>query len=576
MNLTTPNLLRVPSLLLAAALQVLPIVRAALPATQATANILVVLLRWGGAAAAALGSVDSVSGGSARITSPRNVTATNGEPFSLRLTAGPNSAHYWEATGLPAGLSLTGRSGFAAWRIEGIPDVDGTFNIGLVAKDKANSGGSRTLTATMVLTILPGGSAPPSIFAGPFNQSALAGGNAAFAVLATGERPVTYQWRFNDSEVEGATNRILSLTNVGAPALGNYNVVVANSHGSITSGVATLTITNAPVPIPLGVFNGLFVDTNQVTAASAGSVSAKTGPGRLYTGSLRIGLAKLAFKGSFDGEGRSSVAIPRTGLSALTLDLGLDGGSLTGRVSDGVWTSPLRADLAVFHSATNPATALAGLYTALLPGADENADAPLGDGVATIKVDSGGVLSLAGSLADGSKLVQKTPVSPTGEWPLYAPLYQGGGMVIGWLRVRPTNDIDFDGVSHWLRPAGPTPKVHTNGFLLRSDVIGSSFVSPGTNRLLSAATANLIFTGGNLAAPFTNVLALGASAKVTNTSPNKLTLTFNSKSGLIGGVATDRSSNKPIKYQAVLLQRQQIAGGSFLGTNEVGRVELTP
>ncbi len=575
MNHTIPHHFRVPSLLLAAVLQVLPIVRAALPAAQGTANVLIILLRWGGAAAAALGSVDAVSGGSARITSPRNVTATNGEPFSIRLTAGPDSAHYWEATGLPEGLSLTGRSGLAAWRIEGIPDVEGTFNISLVAKDKANSGGSRTLTATMVMNILPGGSTPPSIYSQPANQSALAGGNAAFSVLAAGARPVTYQWRFNDSEMAGATNRMLTLIGVGGPDLGGYSVVVANSHGSITSGVATLTITNPPVAIPAGLFNGLFFDPNEVAAVSAGSVSAKTGPGRLYTGSLRLGLAKLPFKGSFDGEGRSAVTISRPGLSPLSLDLGLSGGSLTGRVSNGVWTSPLRADLAVFNAANNPATALAGLYTALVPGADENG-APSGDGVATIKVDAGGVLSLAGVLADGSKVIQKTPVSAAGEWPLYAPLYQGGGAVLGWLRVRPTNDIDFDGVSHWLRPAGPTPKVHTNGFLLRSDVIGSLFVSPGTNRLLSTAAANLIFSGGNLAAPFTNVLALGPSAKVTNTSPNKLTLTFNSKSGLIAGVVTDPASNKPLKYQAVLLQRQQLAGGSFPGTNEVGRVELTP
>ncbi len=576
MNARIPNLVRVPSLLLAAALQILPLMRAALPVTQSTANVLVILLRWGGAAAASLGSIQAVSGGSGKITNPRNATATNGEPFSFRLTAGPHSAHYWEAAGLPEGLSLTGRPGTALWKIDGIPDVAGTFNVGLKAKDNPKSGGSRTLTATLVLTVLPGGTAAPTIYAPPSNQSALAGGDAMLSVLATGARPMSYQWRFNATDLPGGTNRSLVLAGVTDRDAGSYDVVAINSHGSVTSSVATLTITNAPVPVPIGVFNGLFVDTNDVSGESAGYVSVKTGPGRSYSGSLRLGLAKLPFKGAFDGEGHSATNITRTGAPALSVDLNLTGGSLTGRVSDGVWTSPLRADLAVFNAKTNPATTLAGLYTALLPGAEANTGAPEGDGVATLKVDPGGLLSFTATLADGTKVIQKSPLSASGDWPLYAPLYQGGGAVLGWWRVRPAGDIDLEGVIHWLRPAGPIPKVHTNGFHLRSDAMGSTFNPPGTNRLLEAPTATIAFRGGNLAASFTNDLALGPSGRVTNTSPNKLTLTFNAKSGLIAGVVTDPSSLKPVKYQAVVLQRQQIAGGAFLGTNEVGRVEIKP
>ena len=150
------NLVRVPSLVLAAALQVLPIVRAALPTAQATMNVLAIVLRWTSAAAAALGGVQAVSGASTTITNPLNVKATNGIPFSLRLTTAPDQAHYWVASGLPPNLTLTGVSGQTLWRITGTPAVIGTYNVGLTAKDQASSGADRTVRATLVINIVPG------------------------------------------------------------------------------------------------------------------------------------------------------------------------------------------------------------------------------------------------------------------------------------------------------------------------------------------------------------------------------------------------------------------------------------
>ena len=90
MNQIFAKKLRIPSLLLAAALQMLPIVRAALPVTQNAANIIVILFRWAVGGAAALGGVQAVSGGSTVITSPHSARGTNGRPFSLRLATAPD------------------------------------------------------------------------------------------------------------------------------------------------------------------------------------------------------------------------------------------------------------------------------------------------------------------------------------------------------------------------------------------------------------------------------------------------------------------------------------------------------
>ena len=117
MNSKSVQRLRVPSLALAAALQVMPIVRTALPAAQTAGNVIAIIFRWAAGAAAALGGLQAVSGASTTITSPLNVNATNGQPFSLRLTTAPDAAHYWSASGLPSGLSLIGTNGSTAWRI---------------------------------------------------------------------------------------------------------------------------------------------------------------------------------------------------------------------------------------------------------------------------------------------------------------------------------------------------------------------------------------------------------------------------------------------------------------------------
>jgi len=54
---------------------------------------------------------------------------------------------------------------------------------------------------------------------------------------------LSYQWRFNDGSLIGMTNTVLTVTNVQRANAGNYSVVVTNLSGSVTSKVATLTIT---------------------------------------------------------------------------------------------------------------------------------------------------------------------------------------------------------------------------------------------------------------------------------------------------------------------------------------------
>ena len=242
MKSNTVRIFRIPSLLLAAALQVLPIVRVALPAAETTANVLAIIFRWAAGVAAALGGVQAVSGASTVITSPLSTNIVQGQPFTLRLTTAPNQATYWTASGLPAGLAMVGTNGQTLWRIQGTPTVTGTFNVGLTAFEQ--QGSSLSTSSTLVLTVSPGVTRPV-ITSPPASQTVTQGQSASFSVVASGAAPLSYQWRFNSAGLAGQTNSNLVINPATTNNAGNYDVIVGNSGGSVTSAVATLAVSVA-------------------------------------------------------------------------------------------------------------------------------------------------------------------------------------------------------------------------------------------------------------------------------------------------------------------------------------------
>ena len=81
---------------------------------------------------------------------------------------------------------------------------------------------------------------PPQILTQPQPQVVGPGELASFLILVADTRALTYQWRFNNTDLAGATTDDLLLTNVGATNEGLYSVVLINSSGSVTSAPAAL------------------------------------------------------------------------------------------------------------------------------------------------------------------------------------------------------------------------------------------------------------------------------------------------------------------------------------------------
>ena len=83
------------------------------------------------------------------------------------------------------------------------------------------------------------------------------GQDVTWTADATGSAPFTYQWRKNGVAIAGATAATLTLTNIQGTDAGTYDVVIANTAGSATSNVATLTV-SYPVIAP---FNAMITIT---------------------------------------------------------------------------------------------------------------------------------------------------------------------------------------------------------------------------------------------------------------------------------------------------------------------------
>ena len=112
---------------------------------------------------------------------------------------------------------------------------------------------------------------PPVIVAQPTNLTVPFGSDASFTIAVASGPPLTFQWVFDGTNIDSATNATLTVTNVAFSDAGSYSVEVANSNAMTVSAVVLLTVTQAEAVISL---NGL----NQTYDGTAKIVTAETQP----------------------------------------------------------------------------------------------------------------------------------------------------------------------------------------------------------------------------------------------------------------------------------------------------------
>ncbi|MGK0188943.1 MAG: hypothetical protein ACI9R3_004758 [Verrucomicrobiales bacterium] len=155
--------------------------------------------------------------------------------------------------GISTGETGPGFNTYGAFNISPGNFTSGTNTIDFIVNNAGNTPNPIGLRIDAIrLAAAPGGVAgTPTIVSQPESQAVKVTASATLLVLADGTQPLTYQWRFQGADLGGAVGNELTLFNFGEANVGDYDVIVTNELGNITSDTATLTILPQPPVITM-------------------------------------------------------------------------------------------------------------------------------------------------------------------------------------------------------------------------------------------------------------------------------------------------------------------------------------
>jgi hypothetical protein len=169
------------------------------------------------------------------VKAPVGQTVTVGSPITLSVQASGSAPlqFQWFRNGraLQNGTSAT-------LQIAGAQALDA----GDYAVNVANAGGSVSTDPVTVTVILP-----PAITQQPASKSLSTGDSLALTVVATSQSAMTYQWYRDGVAVPNATGATLQISSVQRSNAGGYLVRISNAAGTVTSAVASVTVSDPTV-----------------------------------------------------------------------------------------------------------------------------------------------------------------------------------------------------------------------------------------------------------------------------------------------------------------------------------------
>ena len=167
---------------------------------------------------------------------PESLTVVQGNTATFMVGAagtGPLS-YQWKH----AGTNLPGATAASYVKNNAQPSDAGNYFVTIT-----NSFGS---TNSLIVTLTVNVS--PAITAQPLGTNVNLGESATFTVTATGSPPPTYQWRFNGTNIAGATSAAYTRNNVQLADAGDYTVVVSNVVAATESQPAALAVNLPATP----------------------------------------------------------------------------------------------------------------------------------------------------------------------------------------------------------------------------------------------------------------------------------------------------------------------------------------
>ena len=443
-------------------------------------------------------------------------------PTPPTITSQPQSQTNVSGSSVVFGITAVGSFPLSyQWKFGGTNIAGGTnaaltfanvqpTNAGVYSVAVTNLYGS-AVSSNATLTVL---TLPPTITTQPSNQAVYVGFAANFSVTATGSSPLSYRWSFGGTNIAGATNASLALTNVQLNQAGNYAATITNLYGSILSSNATLTVN--PLPPCAPVLSGLVSwwpgegNANDIVGTNNGTLQ---GP---------VGFAAGEVGQAFVLDGSStSIRVP----ASSSLNVGLGGGLTTE-----VWINPLNFS---FQSICEWNSGQIGTHLELN---EYNADGSLWGNIIDTSGNAHVVNTPGGVITTNSwQHVAMTYDKASG----MAALYCNGAVVatasLGTFTPQTSSDFNLG-----RRPAGAFAGLYFNGKMDEPSVY---------NRALSAIEIQATY-------------AAGVGGKCPPTIPPSIATEPNDQTVVVGGTANfsvTATGSSPLSYR-----------WSFGGTNIAG------
>ena len=270
-------------------------------------------------------------------------------------------------------------------------------------------------------------------------------------------------------------------------------------------------------PALAGAYNGLLTTGSGVTSSinNSGFVSVAVTNAGSFTGKVSLGGSVLPIAGIFGNDGtahfKPSQATTVTlsvnpknptvfGVLSLVLDTG-SAGKITGTLVDNNRNvlANIDTDRAYFDGKVNLVDSkfLKNNYTVVLASKAQvsGSSYPQGDGFALVTVSTKGVVTLKGTLPDGTGVVASAPLSKDYTWPCFAQLYgkKPQGLIAGQVTMDGSNAMtcvrSLDVL--WFRPAIVNAKAYAAGWPggITFDLLGSEYAVP------AATSGTSVFPG---------------------------------------------------------------------------------
>ena len=245
---------------------------------------------------------------------PTNTTVYAGANATLNayVVGQPPVTVQWYTNGVP----LAGQTNLTL-TVNNLTLGNSSTNYYVIATNTMQHTGAPSGTAT--ITVLPDS---PTLVQNiqPLSQTVFDDQTVQFSAVAEGVPPLSYQWYFDTSAIAGATNSMLTLTDVSSNNDGTYYLIVTNSYGSMTSSTGSLTV---EYPAAAGTYPSVVMGPNLLLYYPLNDYSGG-GSTAINWGSLGF-----AYNGSYVGACSSVAGPPQVNFGSSDYAVYLDGQSGT-------------------------------------------------------------------------------------------------------------------------------------------------------------------------------------------------------------------------------------------------------